>query len=104
MQSRSLKNSANATEDGHAWTFLTNHMHVLVVLSRDPELRIRDMAEQIGITQRAVQRILAELIDEGVLKVTKTGRRNRYTIQRRTRLRHPLESKHTVGEMIDLLD
>lgn len=104
MQSRTSKTSVELAPESHAWTFLTNHMHVLVVLSRDPELRIRDMAEQIGITQRAVQRILAELIDEGVLKVTKTGRRNRYTIQRRTRLRHPLESRHTVGEMIDLLD
>lgn len=104
MQSRTVKNSSKGPEAGSAWTFLTNHMHVLVVLSRDPELRIRDMAEQIGITQRAVQRILAELIDEGVLKAKKVGRRNRYTIQRRTRLRHPLESRHTIGEMIDLLD
>ncbi len=104
MQSRTVKSSSKGPEENSAWTFLTNHMHVLVVLSRDPELRIRDMAEQIGITQRAVQRILAELIDEGVLKAKKVGRRNRYTIQRRTRLRHPLESKHTIGEMIDLLD
>lgn len=99
-----MKNLSEKCAGGSGWTFLTNHMHVLVVLSRDPELRIRDMAEQIGITQRAVQRILAELISEGVLKAVKEGRRNRYTIQRRTRLRHPLESKHTVGELIDLLD
>ena len=88
---------------GQGWTFLSNHMHVLVALSRDPELRIRDLAELIGITQRAIQRILAELVDEGVLKVKKVGRRNTYTIQRKTRLRHPLEAKHTVGELIDLL-
>jgi DNA-binding MarR family transcriptional regulator len=95
---------AKSMEDHrHGWTFLTNHMHVLVVLARDPELRIRDMADQIGITQRAVQRILAELIEAGVLKATRHGRRNRYTIRRSTRLRHPLESKHTVGELIDLL-
>ncbi len=99
-----MKKMAGNNEGSHGWTFLTNHMHVLVVLARDPELRIRDMAEQIGITQRAVQRILAELIGEGILKVKKEGRRNRYTIQRRARLRHPLESKHTVGELIDLLD
>ena len=92
------------SEKTHAWTFLSNHMHVLVALSRDPELRIRDLSELIGITQRAVQRILAELIAEGVLKAKKVGRRNLYTIQRKTRLRHPLESKHTVGELIDLLD
>ena len=90
-------------DNRHGWTFLTNHLHVLVVLSRDPGLRIRDMAEQIGITQRAVQRILSELIEAGVLKATREGRRNRYTIRRSTRLRHPLESKHTVGELINLL-
>ena len=104
MQSQTSKSSARGSGDGHAWTFLSNHMHVVVALSRDPELRIRDLADQIGITQRAVQRILAELIDEGVLAVKKIGRRNRYSIRRRTRLRHPLESKHTVGELIDLLD
>ena len=95
-----MKNSSGKT---HTWTFLSNHMHVLVALSRDPELRIRDLADQIGITQRAVQRILSELIDEGVLRAKKVGRRNVYSIQRRTRLRHPLESKHNVGELIDLL-
>ena len=96
-----MKNSSQ--NNGHGWTFLSNHMHVLVALSRDPELRIRDLAEQIGITQRAIQRILAELTEEGVLKVKKVGRRNTYTIQRKTRLRHPLEAKHTVGELIDIL-
>lgn len=93
----------HSSEKTHAWTFLSNHMHVLVALSRDPELRIRDLSELIGITQRAVQRILAELIAEGALKAKRVGRRNLYTIQRKTRLRHPLESKHTVGDLIDLL-
>lgn len=85
------------------WTFLTNHTHILVVLAREPSMRIRDMADEVGITQRAVQRILAELIEEGVLKVKKEGRRNSYEIQRTTRLRHPLESRHTIGELLDLL-
>ena len=85
------------------WTFLTNHTHVLVVLSREPEMRIRDLADEVGITQRAVQRILAELTANGVLKVAKQGRRNRYTINRRVRLRHPLESAHNLGELLDLL-
>lgn len=93
----------NSLENKRSWTFLSNHMHVLVALSRDPELRIRDLAELIGITQRAVQRILSELIDEGALRAKKVGRRNIYTIRRRSRLRHPLEAKHTIGELIDLL-
>ena len=99
-----MKITKSSSENSAAgWTFLSNHMHVLVALSRDPELRIRDLAELIGITQRAIQRILAELVEAGALKVTKIGRRNRYRIQRSTRLRHPLERKHNVGELIDLL-
>lgn len=85
------------------WTFLTNHTHLLVVLRREPDARIRDLADQVGITQRAVQRILAELVADGILKVRKEGRRNTYRIQRRSRLRHPLEHKHTIGELLDLL-
>ena len=95
--------NTRSTEAPAGWTFLTNHTHILVVLSKEPSSRIRDLAEEVGITQRAVQRILAELIEEGVLKVRKDGRRNTYTINRRTRLRHPLESRHTIGELVDLL-
>lgn len=91
------------TESRPSWTFLTNHTHLLVVLSREPQSRIRDLADQVGITQRAVQRILAELVADGILKVRKEGRRNTYRIQRRARLRHPLEHKHTIGELLDLL-
>lgn len=78
-------------------------MHILVVLSREPSMRIRDLADEVGITQRAVQRILAELTAEGILKVKKEGRRNTYSIRRRARLRHPLENRHTIGEILDLL-
>lgn len=100
MQSKTQKTSSSPA---HGWTFLTNHTHVLVLLSRQPDLRIRDMADEIGITQRAVQRILAELADEGILTIHKDGRRNHYGINRKSRLRHPLESRHTIGEILDLL-
>ncbi|GHC62136.1 winged helix-turn-helix domain-containing protein [Roseibacillus persicicus] len=85
------------------WTFLTNHFHILVVLSREPTLRISDMATQVGITQRAVQRILSELTEDGVIKIKKDGRRNIYTINRKKRLKHSLESKHSIGELLDIL-
>ena len=85
------------------WTFLTNHFHVLVVLARDPHMRISDIAIEIGITYRAVQRILAELTEDGVIKVKKDGRRNIYTINKKRRLRHPLENKHTVGALLEIL-
>ncbi|QTN34392.1 winged helix-turn-helix domain-containing protein [Akkermansiaceae bacterium] len=85
------------------WTFLTNHFHILVCLSRDPNSRIRDLAEEVGITQRAVQRILVELVEDKAVKITKDGRRNTYTINPRKRLHHPLENKHTIGELLDIL-
>jgi predicted transcriptional regulator len=85
------------------WTFLTNHFHILLVLSREPTSRISDMAHQVGITQRALQRILAELTEDGVVKIKKDGRRNVYTINRKKRLKHTLESKHNVGELLDIL-
>ncbi|MGC6466119.1 MAG: winged helix-turn-helix domain-containing protein [Akkermansiaceae bacterium] len=96
-------NSKPQEQSGTQWSFLTNHFHVVFCLSLEPTLRIRDLADQIGITQRAVQRILAELVEEKVLKVKKEGRRNLYTINRRFRLRHQLESKHNIGELLDLL-
>lgn len=85
------------------WSFLTNHFHILVVLSRDPYLRISDIADEVGITYRAVQKILAELVEDGVLKIKKDGRRNIYSINRKRRLRHPLESKHTIGALLEIL-
>lgn len=85
------------------WTFLTNHFHILLVLSREPTLRISDMSEKIGITQRAVQRILSELTEDGVLSIIKEGRRNRYTIDLNYHLRHPLESQHQIGKVLEIL-
>lgn len=84
-----------------SWTFLTNHAHVLVCLLRDPEMRMRDVAVQVGITERAVQRIVAELEAGGALRRERDGRRNRYHVDLSARLRHPLESHRTVGDLLD---
>lgn len=83
------------------WTFLTNHAHVLVLLDRDPDLRIRELATQVGITERATQRIIGELVDSEYLTRHRQGRRNSYSLNRDRPLRHPLESHHTVGELLD---
>jgi DNA-binding transcriptional ArsR family regulator len=83
------------------FTYLTNHAHALVALHAEPDLRVRDLAESIGITERAVQRILADLEAAGVLEREKIGRRNRYRIVRKSRLRHPLEEHCTVGGLLD---
>jgi DNA-binding transcriptional ArsR family regulator len=85
------------------WTFLTNHFHVLILLSQDSMLVIREVADRVGITERAVQRIITELEDGGFLEREKLGRRNRYRIRTNQPLRHPIEAHHTVGELIALV-
>ncbi|UTT62914.1 helix-turn-helix transcriptional regulator [Microcella humidisoli] len=82
------------------WTFLTNHSHVLVCLADDPELRIRDIAERVGITERATQRIVAELTASGYLEKERDGRRNRYRVVTDRPLRHPLERSHSIGDLL----
>jgi predicted transcriptional regulator len=86
------------------WTFLTNHMHVLLFLYRNPDQRLRDVAVAVGITERMVQRIIVELVDAGYLKISKEGRRNRYVVNSKLRLRHPLEKHHTIGELMKALN
>ena len=86
-----------------SWTFLTNHSHVLLCLARDPEVRMRDVAREVGITERAVQRIVADLDAAGHITREKHGRRNSYRVNRETCLRHPLEEHRTVGDLLDLL-
>lgn len=83
------------------WTFLSNHAHVLVCLTDDPNARQRDIAERVGITERAVSGILADLEEAGYVRREKVGRRNRYHVVRRGRLRHPLEARHTIGALLD---
>ncbi len=85
------------------WTFLTNHTHVLLCLARDPSARLRDVADVVGITERATQRIVAELEEGGYLTRTREGRRNRYEIHPDVPLRHPLERDHAIGEVLGVL-
>jgi len=85
------------------WTFLSNHTHILLCLFRDPELRIRDLALNVGITERAVLRIIEELEKAGILKKKKIGRRNQYFIDGSVPLRHPLESHKNISELLKRL-
>ncbi len=91
----------HTTEDG--WTFLTNHSHVLICLARDPDLRLRDLADAVGITERAVQGIVNDLEAAGFITKRREGRRNHYSIVRSGFMRHRVEAGHTVGEMLDAL-
>lgn len=86
-----------------SWTFLSNHGHVLMCIAQDPTVRVRDIAESVGITERSVTGILTDLENAGVIEKIKDGRRNSYRVKRRVKLRHPLEAHRTVGSLIDLI-
>jgi predicted transcriptional regulator len=86
------------------WTFLTNHAHVLIFLAREPESTLRRVAQAVGITERAVQRIVAELAEAGFLSRRRAGRRNAYEIHAGLALRHPIESHRTVRELLQLVN
>ncbi|GGA73452.1 transcriptional regulator [Neiella marina] len=83
------------------WTLLSNHAHVLVCLTLDPKMRLRDMASNVGITERAVQRIIAELEEAGFLSHHREGRRNHYQIHTDQPLRHPLEKDCSIGSLLE---
>lgn len=85
------------------WTFLSNHTHVLICLYRDSTARLRDLALKVGITERAIIRIIEDLELAGVLVRTKEGRRNKYEIHENVYLRHQLEAHKTVGDLLKLL-
>ncbi|MGD9622781.1 MAG: helix-turn-helix transcriptional regulator [Mycolicibacterium sp.] len=95
--------SASRRPPARGWTFLTNHAHVLLCLARGESLTARELSQRIGITERSVQGILSDLIADDYLTKAKIGRRNQYTVNPSGRLRHPLESGHTVGELINAL-
>lgn len=106
-KSRAPARRARAQEEAappaHAWTFLTNHTHVLLCLVAEPELPLREVAQRVGITERSVHRIVGELEAGGFLVRTREGRHNRYTIRRTLSLRHPIEAHRRVGDLIDMV-
>ncbi|MEM1213474.1 MAG: winged helix-turn-helix domain-containing protein [Planctomycetota bacterium] len=85
------------------WTFLSNHSHVLLLLAQQGNLRIRDLADRVGITERAVQKILSDLVAGGVLRREKVGRRNHYAVHADRALRHPVEAHCTVADLIAMV-
>jgi DNA-binding MarR family transcriptional regulator len=90
-------------EDKSSWTFLSNHALVLMTIARDPAARLRDVAASVGITERAVQRIVSELEAGGYLTRERTGRRNHYLVHVDAKLRHPASAHKTVRDMLTLL-
>jgi predicted transcriptional regulator len=86
-----------------SWRFLSNHTQVLLCLQRDPNARFRDIAQRVGITERAAQRIVADLVESGYVESERVGRRNRYRINTDTAMRHPAQDGHEIGELLKLL-
>jgi len=86
-----------------SWTFLSNHAHVLLCIAQHPELTIRELSDQVGITERAVQRILSELQQARYIDKRRSGRRNCYVVDRDRPLRHPLEAHQSIGALIALV-
>ena len=94
---RSNEKQGNATKSN--WTFFSNHAHVLICIAKNPLSRIRDLASQINITERAVQQIIQDLESAGYLRHVREGRRNQYTVQMKKPLRHPVEKHCNVSEL-----
>lgn len=92
---------AAATDAG--WGFLTNHARVLVCVAQDPGIRLRDIGERVGITERAAHRIVAELAAAGYITRRRTGRRNHYTINTRVSLPGPVAREQNIGELLEIL-
>ena len=85
------------------WTFVTNHTQVLLCISMNPQIRLRDIAVHVGITERAAQRIVADLVAAGYVKRERLGRRNHYAIDRGREMRHPAQFGFEIGPLLDLL-
>jgi hypothetical protein len=100
----SVKRGLEVSKTESSWTFLTNHAHTLICLARHSEAVLREIALDVGITERAVHNIVSDLEDSGVLTRVREGRRNRYVIHQDQPLRHPVEAHCTVGELIDMVE
>lgn len=100
-----MAESSNGTRSNKpaGWTFLTNHSHVLICLALEPDMLLREVAQRVGITERAVQKIVLELEEGGVLVRERVGRRNHYTIQEGRALRHPVEGHRQVKDLLDMV-
>ena len=85
------------------FAFLTNHGLALLCIAQDPDARMRDIAADVDITERAAQRIVADLVEAGYLDRERVGRRNHYTVNREVMMRHPAQTNHEIGELLDLL-
>ena len=94
----------SATSVTAGWRFVTNHTQVLLCIASNPEIRLRDIAPRVGITERAAQRIVADLVSAGYVTRQRNGRRNHYAINRQKEMRHPAQFGYEIGPLLDLLN
>jgi DNA-binding MarR family transcriptional regulator len=92
-----------SSPEANSWHFLTNHAQVLLCIENNADARMRDIAETVGVTERAAQRITNDLVAGGYVTRERIGRRNRYRIDRKARMRHPAQREHLIGELLSLL-
>lgn len=85
------------------WTFLTNHAHVLLLISKYPDLKVKEIADNVNITERAVLKIISELKEEGYVLIEKKGRRNRYKVCKEKYLKHPVEKNNQLSTLLEIL-
>jgi DNA-binding MarR family transcriptional regulator len=100
---KQVASSASSATELPSWTFLTNHGHVLVCIAQNPEARLVEMARLVGISERAVHRIVHDLIDEGFVTSARVGRRSVYQLRLDRHLRHPLEAQHRLRDVFGAL-
>ena len=93
------------SSDDHSssWTFLTNHTQVLICIAEDVDITLREVANKVGITERAAQRIVADLAEAEIIDRRRIGRRNHYLVNRGAAMRHEAQAKHRIGPLLDLL-
>ena len=103
VREQRLSGHAEPPQAGAAWTFLSNHAHVLAYLAEHPDARLRDVAMDVGITERSAMRLITQLDEAGILKRSRQGRRNHYFIEVNAPLMHPLESHCTVGQLLEFV-
>jgi Mn-dependent DtxR family transcriptional regulator len=95
---------SSSGDDHHHWRFVTNHAHVLEAIATNPTIRLRDIAAEVGITERTVSQIVNDLEEAGYLTKIRDGRRNRYEVHEELPLRHPRHKHHMVGELLRFLE
>jgi len=99
-----VTSAPSSDEPGRGWQFVTNHTQVLLCIARDPDVRLRDIADAVGITVGSAQRILGDLVDAGFVERERLGRRNRYVVKRDSpMLRHSAQDRREIGGLLDLL-